>query len=235
MFRRLRLLFCVVAFNDGEQPHDSEKKNERENTGKLRQQRKCHLHIFRVNLNCKILIRKSKPRENNVILTKIFPFVCFAHIREMELQLYFPSSLSNSYCSSSDEGNGSFEEDNVDEELIEDSPRPSSIALFMIYRQFRDVLDLMDSSERLTPIIEEPEHENWLSSVDASSPLIVTHPSEGSPQHSPKAFYTGAVTSHSSLRTLSGSSTIAKSSGTCCFVWLKTIIKWKSRRTKKFE
>lgn len=162
----------------------------------------------------------------------------------MELQLFFPSSFSNSYCSSSDEENGSFEEEDVDEELIDnksDSPRPSTISLFMTYRQFRDVLDLMDSSERLTPIIEEPDLESWLESVEASSPLMVPHPSARSPRNLTKAFYTGAAhkkeigASNSTLRTLSATSAIAKSSGTCCFVWLKTILKWKSRRPKKFE
>lgn len=163
----------------------------------------------------------------------------------MELQLFFPSSFSNSYCSTSDDENGSFEDGDGDEELIDnksDSPRPSTISLFMTYRQFRDVLDLMDSSERLTPIIEEPDLESWLESVEASSPIIVPHPSARSPRNLRKAFYTGAAhkkeigASSSTLRTLtSATSAIAKSSGTCCFVWLKTILKRKSRRPKKFE
>lgn len=162
----------------------------------------------------------------------------------MELQLFFPSSFSNSYCTTSDEENRSVEDDDLDDELIEnqsDSPRPSTISLFMNYRQFRDVLDLMDSSERLSPITEEEEEERpWTEYDDASSPLIVPHPSSRSPRNTTTAFNTGvarrhgSTTSNSTLRTLSGSSAIAKSSGTCCFVWLRTILKWKSR-PKKFE
>lgn len=188
---------------------------------------------------------KSKPSENQVTRFKIFSFVLFCtHNRKMELQLLFPASFSNSYCSSSDDEFGSLEDENLDEELIEsksDSPRPSNISLFMSYRQFRDVLDLMDSCERLSPIFEEPELEYSMDSVDASSPLIVPHPSVRRPQHSAKGFHTGTAprkeigASNSTLQTLSGSSVIGKSSGTCCFVWLKTILKWKSRRTKKFE
>lgn len=162
----------------------------------------------------------------------------------MELQLLFPASFSNSYCSTSDDELGSLEDEDLDEEFIEsksDSPRPSNISLFISYRQFRDVLDLMDSCERLSPIIEEPELEYSMDSADPSSPLIVPHPSVRSPRYSAKAFYTGTArhkevgASNSTLQTLSGSSVIGKSSSTCCFVWFKTILKWKSRRTKKFE
>lgn len=161
----------------------------------------------------------------------------------MELQLFFPSSFSNSYCSTTDEENGSFEDENAEEHLINadnsDSPRPSTISLFMTYRQFRNIMDLMDSSERLTPIVEEPELEPCIQSIDAVRSFTVPHPSVRSLEHSANTFYTGVAqkkkhcASVLTLRTLSGSSSIAKSSsGTCCFVWLRTILKWKSRRTK---
>lgn len=185
---------------------------------------------------------KSKPREIPSDSVQNICIYLFCVNREMELQLFFPSSLSNS-CSTTDE-EFSDADDDADEELVDsksDSPRPSSISLFMTYRQFRDVLDLMDSSERLSPICEEPELENWLECVDASSPLIVPHPSAYSLRDSAKAFYTGVArkkeisASNPSIRTLtSGSSVFAKSS-TCCFVWFKTILKWKSRRTKKLK
>lgn len=156
---------------------------------------------------------------------------------DLQLELLLPSSFSNSCCSTSDEEDRSYGGDSVDEALIEnksDSPRPSNITLFMSYRQFRDVLDLMDSSEQLPPIIEEPELENWL-----ESSIVVPHRSE--PQYSTSALYTRAARwkdvaeSNLSVRTLSGSSVNVKSSATCCFVWLKTFLKWKSRRNKKFE
>lgn len=145
----------------------------------------------------------------------------------MELELALPASLSNSYFSTSDEEIESLDDENDDDagaiEIKSDSPRPPSVASFLTYNQFHHVLGLLDSAGRLTPISEEPELEYWEA------------------QNSSKEFYTGAVRKRETCvtnltkRTLSGSSVIVKSSSTCCFVWLKTLLKSKLRRTKKFE